>query len=1189
MAQLENKKRQFSSEPPIEAFDEPTSRFDSSPAGNRFLELKPHRDAERVQAVNLGLIPDPLKPRRLDEALPFFGTCTQMCPEFERHEREYQNNTDRWERYPGTMRIDPLKAVKAFHRPAAGNDQPLPSDVRPPHILKSTLDYLFNDLLPQESLFETHGFIRDRTRSIRQDFTLQNERGSMAIECHERIARYHIMCLHFLRDKEGVGSYQEQQELEQVRKVLQSLNEFYDDFRGSNQLWPHEAEFRAYYLLTHLRDADAARTTERLPQVIFLDPRLQSALKLHALAQCSNLTKAPSGRRPTSSPATLNGFSRLFKQISSPQTSFLAACLLETHFRDIRVAALKAIRSAQSRMYGAKLPLKALARACAMPILQECLDFCVACGLKIARTADLSECTVELHNHVTFDDHSITFRMPKSSMVTEKSLNISISDFINGVHANAKVPTASRPAPPLSSRSAQQKKTGRVELVPSTSLPLKSLRDQKVPLDNSATSRLVIHANIHPSDKAGDKSTSRRISTISQLTPGLLKPHAMVQASQMSPASPKFANIPPAKRETPSRSTIPSSSQTNHPSPKPPTRKRSSVLSASCSKTLQVSARSSAQKHLISSLCSEVMSGLIAPIASKVAQQALRNRVMCSLAEQNQINKHYIKYFAEGLQKQFFSELNRRFAFKIASSLIFEQHNDKREQRLIGTTFRKWFESTRSLRPNPAKRYRRATDARAEGVSSDIDPSLWRPGGLKDCVCTFLNQIFFGLEDATVEVVVILPGESPLVYTWLCCKFGIDSKHLSDQWTIQENGLRVFLSFFKEADKIVPERLSRVALLLLWYDDTCEPTVTMNRYDNHTRWVKSVSCSSFYHVTSLGISLHTPSSATTPVNAPSELEIIHLSLDNSEHEMEEALQHRLHLLESSTDTLADLEDRISPYLSTWQDYQLKALDRLSCPSEASQEANRHRSITVQNSDPDIDILDMVRLFTFVSATIDLMVTTIGSLIGPPDKVVEIDITPLRLDMISTMACENFYSTFRKYKYSLPINYYSNNLRALLCAQPPLSLVQFFPLFCRHLASAILEIVHTTAESIGRPRCLAQRHEKSKAHAILPEFELQLQAMLQGLPLDPVNKRRRSNEQSSLNTSGESHSLLDLTGGAKRRIDEDMLSNEENLELNSPSPSITTPIKNHDLKKKPSRAHMVSELQKLVQSIKTNQG
>ncbi|KAG0139240.1 hypothetical protein CROQUDRAFT_55022 [Cronartium quercuum f. sp. fusiforme G11] len=374
------------------------------------IQLKPHREAERIRAVNLGLIPDPLKPRRLDEALPFFGTCTLMCPEFERHEREYQNNSDRWERYPGTMRIDPLKAVKAFHRPAAGNDQPLPSDVRPPDILKTTLDYLFNELLPQESLFETHGFIRDRTRSIRQDFTLQNERGEIAIECHERIARYHILCLHFLRDKEGVGSYQEQQELEQVRKgelfLLQSLNEFYDDFRGSNRIWPHEAEFRGYYLLTHLRDADAARTIERLPQAIFMDPRLQSALKLHTLAQCSNLTKPPSGRRPASSPATLNGFSRLFKQISQPQTSFLAACILETHFRDIRVAALKSIRSAQSRPYGAHVPLKELARACAMPV-EECLVFCDACGLKVTRPPDANDSTVELHNRVAFDGKSL--------------------------------------------------------------------------------------------------------------------------------------------------------------------------------------------------------------------------------------------------------------------------------------------------------------------------------------------------------------------------------------------------------------------------------------------------------------------------------------------------------------------------------------------------------------------------------------------------------------------------------------------------------------------------------------------------------------------------------------------------------------------------------------------------------------
>lgn len=310
-------------------------------------------------------------------------------------------------------------------------------------------------------------------------------------------------------------------------------------------------------------------------------------------------------------------------------------------------------------------------------------------------------------------DNSITFRMPKSSMVTEKGVNISISDLINGVHATAKVSTAIRTVPPLTSRSVQQKKASRVEMVLATSLPQKSLRDRKMPLDNSTTAQLVTHANIHSSDKAGDKSTPRRISTISQLTPSLPRSHAVAQTSQISPASPKFATLPSTKRETPSRPSIPSSSQISQP-PKSPARKRSSVLSTPCSKTLQVSARSSAQKQLISSLCGELICSLSGHIATQVVHQTLRNKVICSFAEQDQTNKHYIEYLSKGLQAQFFFELNSTIAFEIASGLIFEQYNDKRERRLMGATFHKWCESTRSLRPSPAKRHRTATDPRAE-------------------------------------------------------------------------------------------------------------------------------------------------------------------------------------------------------------------------------------------------------------------------------------------------------------------------------------------------------------------------------------------------------------------------------------------------------------------------------------------
>jgi len=128
---------------------------------------------------------------------------------------------------PSTGRIDREFAVKAFHRPAAGLEQALPSDVRPPHILKSTLDYLIESIIGgKHSLEAVHSFVRDRTRSIRQDFTLQNNRGDEAINAHERIARFHILCLHQLCLSKD---FSVQQEMEQLRKgIVYSINNSYD-------------------------------------------------------------------------------------------------------------------------------------------------------------------------------------------------------------------------------------------------------------------------------------------------------------------------------------------------------------------------------------------------------------------------------------------------------------------------------------------------------------------------------------------------------------------------------------------------------------------------------------------------------------------------------------------------------------------------------------------------------------------------------------------------------------------------------------------------------------------------------------------------------------------------------------------------------------------------------------------------
>lgn len=76
-----------------------------------------------------------------------------------------------------------------------------------------TLDYLFHDLLPNNGFTQTFNFIRDRSRAVRNDFTMQHETGPLAIECHDRCARFHVLALHFERDRKGFSVNLEEQQL----------------------------------------------------------------------------------------------------------------------------------------------------------------------------------------------------------------------------------------------------------------------------------------------------------------------------------------------------------------------------------------------------------------------------------------------------------------------------------------------------------------------------------------------------------------------------------------------------------------------------------------------------------------------------------------------------------------------------------------------------------------------------------------------------------------------------------------------------------------------------------------------------------------------------------------------------------------------------------------------------------------
>ncbi|KAI5949980.1 SAC3 [Candida theae] len=298
-------------------------------------DLQKLRETERKEMEKLGLVDAENTAKHLNEAIAFQGTCSDMCPVFERVRRQLENNVNMLERDPTTNKITKEKAVKAFSRPAAGQPPPLPSEVRPPHVLKTTLDYLIDNVVGK--LPDSHSFLWDRTRSIRQDFTYQNSFGPEAVDCNERIVRIHLLSLHIMAGSDV--EFSQQQELEQFNKALQTLMEIYQDVRNNGGSSPNEAEFRAYHLLSHIRDPELERQIQNLPEHIFQDERVQLALKFRKIISQNNIVE----RGVTNLIGALDLYVEFFRVVYSDTTPLLMACLLETHFSEIRFYALKAM------------------------------------------------------------------------------------------------------------------------------------------------------------------------------------------------------------------------------------------------------------------------------------------------------------------------------------------------------------------------------------------------------------------------------------------------------------------------------------------------------------------------------------------------------------------------------------------------------------------------------------------------------------------------------------------------------------------------------------------------------------------------------------------------------------------------------------------------------------------------------
>ncbi|KIP07194.1 hypothetical protein PHLGIDRAFT_35576 [Phlebiopsis gigantea 11061_1 CR5-6] len=303
-----------------------------------YQELVKARDAERKKAIAEGKMDDPLVPKRLDQAITMVGTCMDMCPRFERYRRERENNLDRLEVIPGTKRVDHKRAVKIYER--AAGDKTLPSDLRPPPILKRTLNYLFHQLIEEGGFSQTYNFIRDRSRAVRSDFTLQHETGPLAIECHDRCARFHIMALHLERDNSNFSIALEEQ---QLMNTLQSLKEFYEDQRGRYAA-STELEMRVYHRLIHIRDQKERH--EDIPPAITDNPIFKLTSRFRQVVQDKS---APIGKasRLIVDQEALEIFGQLaavLRQENNVVMIYLVACIMERLFGKDTIEDIEAIR-----------------------------------------------------------------------------------------------------------------------------------------------------------------------------------------------------------------------------------------------------------------------------------------------------------------------------------------------------------------------------------------------------------------------------------------------------------------------------------------------------------------------------------------------------------------------------------------------------------------------------------------------------------------------------------------------------------------------------------------------------------------------------------------------------------------------------------------------------------------------------
>ncbi|CAH0473961.1 unnamed protein product [Peronospora belbahrii] len=241
---------------------------------------------------------------QLSAATNLDGLCADMCSPGERELHIRVDELSVFEKcYPDQPGRERDMIIKRFQRSSADHKLDIPEEIRPPGVLRRTQLYIEQAIMDLDQYgldprfqfprvpepIELYNFCWDRFRMIRKDFILQNYRGAggrvhpIALDVHERIARYHVLSEHELIE---TPSFVAQQNMEQLGQTLKSLNELYDESYKVGDpayLSPFEAECRAYFVLCTLdngRGMDVLKYVKNLPYHILQSTHIEFAMRV---------------------------------------------------------------------------------------------------------------------------------------------------------------------------------------------------------------------------------------------------------------------------------------------------------------------------------------------------------------------------------------------------------------------------------------------------------------------------------------------------------------------------------------------------------------------------------------------------------------------------------------------------------------------------------------------------------------------------------------------------------------------------------------------------------------------------------------------------------------------------------------------------------------------------------------------